>query len=146
MAAEKSEAELQFEALAEALPERVSDDDDSDDNEVDAPAHKSFKQAEAAPNLSDAQAAMKTLMPDTGYKHLNLLQVSRVFPDSYIPLQSILVKDLLSGDEDLTVAEAITLAHTSESIAVDGDGRIDVITILGAAKAADRDAEKMAGL
>ena len=142
---EKTEAELAFESLAAIAPER-RDDTDDDDEEIDAPSHKTLKQAEAAPNLSDAQAAMKTLMPDTGHKHLNLLQVSRVFPDSYIPYQAILVKDLLSRDEDMTVAEAITLAHTAESIAVDGDGRIDVITILGAAKASDRDAEKMAGL
>jgi hypothetical protein len=141
---EKTEAELQFESLAAIVPERGDDTDD--DDEIDAPSHKTLKQAEAAPNLSDAQAAMKTLMPDTGHKHLNLLQVSRVFPDSYIPYQAILVKDLMLKDESLSLAEAITLAHTAESIAVDGDGRIDVITILGAAKASDRDAEKMAGL
>lgn len=99
------------------------------------------ERAEFAPKLSDLQSALKVLLPKLrGY--LDVLQVSRVFPDIYNPLRDLLVKDLLMEDDNLSVGEAIAFVNTALSIAIDGEGRIDVIALYGRASETEMEKEK----
>ena len=78
---------------------------------------------------TDLQIADKRLFPDlAGVKHLNVQQMSRVFPDVYNPLFRIQVKDLIKNT-GMSVAEAIAYVNTSLSIAIDGEGRLDLIAV-----------------
>lgn len=131
---EQSQSDKAFDALSKIEPGRELDL--LDDGE-EGGGHKTFSERmEESPNLSDMQTADKRLFPrmGEGREHLEMLQVSRVFVDSYNPYGSVLVKDLLMKEEDLSVAEAIVLVSVAESIAIDGEGRIDVLGIAGAAK------------
>ena len=94
-----------------------------------------------APKLSDLQSALQVLLPKL-QSYLNVLQVSRVFPDIYNPLFRLLVKDLLMTDENLSVGEAIAYVNTALSIAIDGEGRIDVIALYGRASETEMEKEK----
>ena len=100
-----------------------------DDDEGD---HRSLSQRMAdSPKLSDMQTFDRRLFPDLGYTHLNNLQLARIFPDSFNPLQNILIKDLLQRDDGLTVGECIATVHTSATIAIDGEGRLDELGLAG---------------
>ena len=134
--AEKNEADIIFDEMAEAVPEKGADLPDTDDD--DEVEHQTLEQGMASPNLSDMAIADKRLFPKTGYDHLDMLMVSRVWPDSYNPLQSILVKDLLRHDPKLRLAEAIVLVSTPQSIAIDGEGRLDTLTALGSSAATEQ--------
>jgi hypothetical protein len=102
---------------------------------------------ESSRKLTDLQVADKRLNPDLGDRYLNVLQMSRVFPDVYNAMFRILVKDLLKKHPEYTVAEAISLVSTALSIAIDGEGRIDEIHIMGKAVEAETEkAKKDAGL
>lgn len=118
----------------------IEDDGDGD-------GHRSLEEVMAGtPNLSDMQAADRRLYPDLGEKYLNHIQVSRVFPDVYNPMARILVKDLLQkSNGDLSVAEAIANVNTGMSIGIDGEGRIDMLGLVGKATDAEVEKEKNKG-
>jgi hypothetical protein len=118
-----------------ALPVELPDDGkDGDGHETLDDRMDSFRK------LSDLQVADRRLNPDLGVAHLNTLQMSRIFPDTYNPLFRILVKGLLRRFPDMAVDEAIAKVTTATSIAIDGEGRIDEITIMG--KSAEAETEK----
>jgi hypothetical protein len=73
----------------------------------------------------------KRLFPDLIKKWLNVLLVSRVFPDSYNHYFRIFVKDLLREDREMTLAQAIAYVSTALSIAIDGEGRIEIVALAG---------------
>jgi hypothetical protein len=132
---DKSQSDTVYDKLSNIVPEREIEGNDELDIDISGNQQSLGERMEYAPNLSDMQTADKRLFPDMGEKrkHLNILQVSRVFPDHYNPLLSMLVKDLLMNDPDLSVSEATTYAHTALSIAIDGEGRIDELQLLGGA-------------
>jgi hypothetical protein len=59
--------------------------------------------------------------------------MSRTFPDVYNYLFEILVKDMvkksLASGSPISVPEAMAYVNTALSISIDGEGRIDEITI-----------------
>jgi hypothetical protein len=137
---QKSSADLEWEQFSELVAERddvsLPDGDlsgigNSGDNQNGgAASYGSLSQRMAnSPKLSDAQTFDLRLFPQMKTQWLNILQVSRVFPDTYDDLFMIFVKDLLSEYKDMTVGEAIALVHTSLSIAIDGEGRIDELQL-----------------
>ena len=122
----------------EPLREVLSDEADEEDV-LGVEGRTMSEQAEFSPRLSDVQSALKLLLPKLqGY--LNVLQVSRVFPDTYNALFNLLVKDMLDTDPNLTFGEACAYVYTALSIAIDGEGRIDVIGLYG--KVAEQELEK----
>ena len=134
---DKSQSDIIYESFSEITSERNIPSKEPDDLDIDGVERgRTLGEIMAdSPNLSDMQTADKRLFPNMGEKrtHLNILQVSRVFPDHYNPLLSMLVKDLLMNDPDLSVSEATTYAHTALSIAIDGEGRIDELQLMGSA-------------
>lgn len=121
-----------YNQLAGIEPPRDIPKDDEESESEDKDGRKTFTERVAEhPNLSDMQAFDKRLFPDLGKRHLNGIMISRVFPDNYNPLGAILVKDLLRDDEELTVGEAIAYVHVAESVAIDGEGRIDELALAG---------------
>ena len=99
-----------------------------------------------APKLSDMQVADKRLNPDLGHKHLNVLEMSRTFPDIYNPFFRMLVKDLIRNNPDMRVSEAMAYVNTALSISIDGEGRIDMIHIMGRAVEAESEKNKMTAM
>lgn len=139
-----SESDRLFQDMSEIIPRRnielpkevVSGNkgDGGGDGEHDTLEER----IEYSPKLTDMQVADRRLNPDLGYPHLNVIQMSRVFPDVYNSLFRIQVKhlirhSLIHSDKKLSVAEAIAKVNTALSIGIDGEGRIDEIKILGKA-------------
>jgi hypothetical protein len=131
----KSEAEAAFDEMADIAVERggaVADNEETDGEGE----HQTLEQSLASPQLTDFQVADRRLSPDTGYKHLNMLQVARIFPEQYTAMRAILIKDLLTKDQSLSVAEASAIVDTCLSIGLDGEGRIDILSLMGNVNAA----------
>jgi len=128
-----------YDKLSSFTPEQEID---TFEDEGELTEHKTLTAVMAeSPNLTDVQSALRQLFPKSENSWLDNVQMSRVFPDVYNPLARIFVKDLIQNSNgDLSVAEAIAGVNTSMSIGIDGEGRIDVIAIMG--KAADNEIEK----
>jgi len=128
-----------YDSLKSVEPRRPSEPDDT--KGTDAKVKTMEEMSAESPKLSDLQSALQFLLPKLqGY--LNIIQVGRVFPDIYNPLLSILVKDLLADDDEMSVATAIAYANTALSIGIDGEGRIDVIGLYGRASETEVEKEK----
>lgn len=127
-----SQADLIFEKLSSIEPEIESEGEEEGD---DGSGHKSYtEKIEESPNLTDFQTASKVLFPDMGKgkEHLNVLQVAEVFPEKFNPYEMMLVKDLASNNDELSVPEAYVYVDTSLSIAFDRKGRFDELELAGA--------------
>ncbi len=137
-----SEADVLFNQLKSVSPAReVALEEGLDDISSGSMSER----AEESPNLTDVQSALKVLLPKLkGY--LNVIQVSRIFPDVYNALLELLTIDLLETDENISVVEAIFLANTVLSIAIDGEGRIDVIALYGKAAETESASKDKLGL
>jgi hypothetical protein len=79
---------------------------------------------------SDIEIVIAKLFPDFPVKWLNALLVSRVFPDAFNHMQWLCVKELVATTK-MTVVEAVAYVYSVLSIAIDGEGRIDGIHIIG---------------
>ena len=133
-----------FDQLASVTPEReISLEEDSGGD-----GHRTLKERiEESPNLTDMQTADRRMFPDLGSPYLNYVQVSRIFPDVYNPMFRIMVKDIIKNtNSDVSVAEAIAKVNTACSIAIDGEGRIDVLGLAGVAHAEKMASEQNKGL
>lgn len=148
----KSEADALFKELKDrtgvqpALPVNVDLPEDNVGSS-DTPQYSSLEERiNSGKKKSDMEVVDARLFPDLGFKHLNVMQVSRVFPDSFNPLLRIMVKSLVRHnlcsveyDKDgnvvkkpkMSVAEAIAFVNTSLTIGIDGEGRIDEIHVFG---------------
>jgi hypothetical protein len=138
---ESSMADAQWKEFSELLPERtdvkVPEDDEfnsigGESSGGDDDSGTLSQRMKSSPKLSDAQTFDLRLFPAMKKEWLEILQVSRVFPDTYNHLFRIFVKDLMREDRKLTLAQAIAYVHTSLSIAIDGEGRIDELALSGA--------------
>jgi hypothetical protein len=127
-----SEADKLFQSMRTINPVRddIGEDEAPEEGGGSSDTEQSLEERlEGGRKPSDLQIADKRLNPDLGVKHLNVQQMSRVFPDVYNPLFRIQVKDLIKNS-GMSVAEAITYVNTSLSIAIDGEGRLDEIAIM----------------
>ena len=97
------------------------------------------ERSESSPKLSDFQSALKVLLPKME-SFLDVIQVSRIFPDVYNPMFSLLVKGLLEEVDDMSMSKAIAYVNTALSIAIDGEGRIDITALYG--RASETEMEK----
>lgn len=79
---------------------------------------------------SDIEIVIAKLFPEFPAKWLNALLVSRVFPDAFNHMQWLCVKELVATTK-MTVVEAVAYVYAVLSIAIDGEGRIDGIHIIG---------------
>lgn len=123
-----SEADRLFENQKQVLPMRDVELDEEDLEEAGAIDQTLEERQAATRHMSDFGIADKRLFPKTGYNHLDILQMARIYPEEQDPLTRIFVKDLIKS-ENLRPAEALALVKTSLSIADSGEGRIDEIAI-----------------
>jgi hypothetical protein len=138
---DKSEADKLYQQLSSVHPERESVVPKGEIEFDEGIKSQTLSQRmETSRNPSDMQVAIARLLPDLVKKWLNVLQISRVFPDVYNHYFIIFIKELMRGDKDMTLGEAIAYVSTSLSIAIDGEGRIDIITMFG--RAATLESEK----
>jgi len=100
-----------------------------------------LKRTQQSPKMSDMQIADKRLFPvlKETVAWLSYLMVARVSPETYLPLRNIVVKHLLKDFSDLQMAEAVVIAETAISIAIDGEGRIDELALFGRSSEAEED-------
>jgi len=73
---------------------------------------------------------------------LGYLMVARVSPETYLPLRNIVVKHMLKTFPDLQMAEAVVIAETAISIAIDGEGRIDELALFGRSSEVEEEDKK----
>lgn len=142
-----SEADKLFSNQSEIEPIRDVDAEDSDDELGGDDEHGTLEERlDSGRKLTDLQVADKRLNPDLGYPHLNMIQMSRTFPDVYNSFFRILVKDLirksLASGSPISVAEAIARVNTALSISIDGEGRFDVIAVARGISHSDDDKNK----
>ncbi len=128
-----SQSDIAFGKLSSIEPElEVSLLDEGEEGGI---GHKTLaEKMEESPNLSDIQSLDKGLFPDTGFKHLNMIEVSMVTPERFLAYESLLVKDLISNHDELSVTEAIVYADTVLNIGFDREGRIDKLSLGGAVR------------
>ena len=102
------------------------------------------KRMQQSPKMSDMQIADKRLFPvlKETVAWLSYLMVARVSPETYLPLRNIVVKHLLKDFSDLQMAEAVVIAETAISIAIDGEGRIDELALFGRSGEAEEEEKK----
>ncbi len=82
-----------------------------------------------SPKMSDTQLVDKRLFPvlKDNVEWLNNLMVARVFPETLNPLRNIITKHLLQEYPEMSMAESICLAEVALTVAIDGEGRMDII-------------------
>ena len=123
-----------YESLSTVATERVLNLDVEGEEDEFAIHQTLGERIKESPNLSDTQTIVKELFPSSGHSHLDAIQVSRIFPDIYNPFARALVKDLLQKEDELSVVEAMATVNTSMSIGIDGESRIELVALAGAAK------------
>ncbi len=123
-----SESDRLFDRVKQTLPMREVDLDEEDLEEVGGMEQTLEERQAAARHMSDFGIADKRLFPKTGYNHLDIMQMARIYPEEQNPLTRIFVKDLIKS-ADLRPAEALAYVKTCLSIADSGEGRIDEIAI-----------------
>ncbi len=139
----QSSSGKQWDKFKEIVPERDDVVIPEGEDEKKSEGHKTLSQRMLeSPNLTDAQTAIQVLLPDLIKRWLNVLQVSRIFPDTYNHFFRIFIKDLMRTDRGMTLAEAIAYVSTALSIAIDGEGRIDILGVIGRASQMEMEKDK----
>jgi len=116
-----------YDQLSEIAPPRS--DVAQDDGLEETFAGTLSQRMKVSPKMTDTQVVDKRLFPvlmET-VTWLNNLMVARVFPDTLNPLRNIIIKHLLQEYDDVSFAEAVCIAEVALTIALDGEGRLDII-------------------
>lgn len=130
----ESEEQSTYNELSEISPEREIDD------EEDVQTHQTLSERIAETrNPSDIEIALKELFADLGIDYLNVIQKARIFPDTFNHLFNILVKEVMRNDRTMTLGKATALVETALTIAIDGEGRIELLGVVGALKKANEE-------
>jgi len=127
-------------------PPRAVKKDPHPSNGDDPDASSVTASVDYTPDLSDMQAALAALFPARlGDQVSNAVMVGRVAPEAFLHLiQMMTIDKTMRSDPDkpLDFSAALIEAYVLAGIGLDGEGRIDLVTLLGAAKqeeAAKRD-------
>lgn len=133
-----------FNSLAQVMPE-MTDVEMPEDN-LETPTHDTLSgRMKDAPNLSDMQSVIKALLPDLdGY--LDKVKVARIYPEEFDFLRSVIMKDLMKQNTNMSLVESAVTATTALSIALDGEGRIDVLRVAGAIKDSEETKAALTGI
>lgn len=89
-----------------------------------------------AQDLSDIQTAMKKLFPDT--LNNNSVMIARIQPDLFLTLLNIMtLEDVMNKqpNEPIDVMACLRDNYVRLSVGLDGEGRIDMAELAGAARA-----------
>lgn len=102
------------------------------------------RQMRNSPKMSDTQVVDKRLFPvlKESVEWLNNLMIARVFPETLNPLRNIIVKHMLQEYEDMSFAEAVALAEVALTVAIDGEGRMDIIHLFSKMSESSEDEKK----
>ncbi len=130
-----------YEKIAKIIPERNVEMPGEEDGDIRNKT--ASERAAESPNLSDMQTFVKQLYPNLITKWLNALQMARIFPETINKLSRIFVKQLLRDNPDISLAEAIAYVETALTIAIDGEGRIDLLAVAGVSHTENLEKEKM---
>lgn len=150
--------DAEYQALSEVVPERElesleveeeSGGEGGDGNKGVALGGLS-KQMSLSSNLSDMQSSLAVLFPEFIIKYLNYLPVARILPEQFVPLLRWLTKKAIREFcPKISVTAIRVMVYAALTQGIDGEGRIDVLAVAGAAKAlAEKEMDKkaMAGI
>jgi len=98
----------------------------------------------SSPKMSDTQVVDKRLFPilKETVDWLNNLMIARVFPETLNPLRNIIVKHLLQEYSEMVFAEAVAITEVALTVAIDGEGRMDIIHLFSKMKEDIEDEKK----
>jgi len=118
-----------FNQLSEVRPARTDvavEDEVGDVGDVSGSLSQRMK---LSPKMTDTQIVDKRLFPilKETLDWLNNLMVARVYPETLNPLRNIIIKHLLKEYFSMSFAEAVALAEVALTVALDGEGRLDMI-------------------
>jgi len=139
-----------FIKLSQVKPPRTDVKLPEDEEKVEdkADGHGSLKKRmKESPTLSDMQTADKRLFPQIYIdgkfvEWLSNISISRVFPDTYNPYRNMIAKYLMQTYDEMSLVEAFSIADNVLSIALDGEGRIDELALIGRASAIEEEKNK----
>jgi hypothetical protein len=116
-----------YDQLSEIAPPRS--DVAQDDSLEETYAGTLSQRMKVSPKMTDTQVVDKRLFPilRKEVEWINNLMVGRIFPDTLNPLRNIIIKHLLQEYDDVSFAEAVCIAEVALTIALDGEGRLDII-------------------
>ena len=136
MTQDNNEPKSTFDSLSGIVPPRELDDMPEDVG-MDTPRLQgSLRQRmNESPKLTDMQTADKRLFPAVEIDGevigwLTNMQIGRVFPDTYVPVRNMIMKHLMREYHKSSV-EAYCIADRVLSTAIDGEGRIDELALIG---------------
>jgi hypothetical protein len=132
-----------YEKFSEIHPPRVDEANGETANGLTGNFSGSLKQrTELSPKMSDFQVVDRRLFPvlKEGLEWLNNLMVGRVFPETVIPMKSIIEKHLLQEYPEMSLAEAMCIAEVAVGVPLDSEGRIDIARVF--VKAGEIEEEK----
>ena len=135
MTEDNQESNSTFDAMASVVPPlEVADDSEIGIDGV--PLRGSLRQRmNESPKLTDMQTADKRLFPSVTIdgeviEWLTNMQIARVFPDTYVPVRRMIMKHLMR-EYRMSATEAYCIAERVLSTAIDGEGRIDELALIG---------------
>ena len=131
-----------YEQLSKVIPKKEDEDLEEleDIDRLGITSQDSLaKSMKVSPKLSDMQTADKRLFPDVIIKDvvvdwLGEIQIARVFPDTYVPYRNMIAKHILQNYEEVELVQAFSIADRVLSVAIDGEGRIDELALIGKAQ------------
>ena len=142
-AAEKEGIKKAYEQLSQQAPTRQVE---AVDGQPPGDGKRTFSEATVSTeDLTDMQAAMKTLFPST--IDYNSMMISRVDPAILLSLLHLMsVDEIMRADPKKPIdVNAIYMAnYVRLTVGLDGKGRVDTFTLAGAARE-EKKAEKMLG-
>jgi hypothetical protein len=143
----KSEADVMFEAeVGLMFVEKRGSGDDKEKTDDDSDNHGDISDViEHSRKKSDIQIVIEKMFPQFPVKWLDILMVSRVFPDAFNHMLSLCVKELLRTTK-MTMGEAIAYVEAVLTIAIDGEGRIDGIHIIKGGASESDDSKNKIGM
>ncbi len=128
---EQKSDDVTFENMSEIKPPRTALSKSDEEIPISEASGNLRQRMQMNPKMTDMQIIDNRLFPilKENAKWLNNLMVARVFPETFNPLRNILIKDLLSEYEDMSLAEATCLVEVALTIPLDGEGRLDIIHV-----------------
>jgi hypothetical protein len=129
---DKKPEDVLYNTLGAAVPELEVEVSEEEAEVKDTHDTLSNRMKES-PNLSDMQSVIRALSPILE-DYLDVLKVARIYPEEFDRLRSLIIKDLMKLHPDWSLVKSAVIVTTALSIALDGEGRIDILRVAGAIK------------
>lgn len=140
---ELTDADVEWQGLSQLKAEREGVElPDSGEDIPDDGGGTLAQRTVTSPKMTDFQTLVAQLSPTLKAKWLELIRVSRVFPEAFPNLERLFIKGLLCEYTDMSLVEATAIVYHVLSTGFDGEGRIELITSYTGSSGGEKDDSK----